>query len=86
MIIIGVYDSFYNTGKDGKVKVETGNKEADFNHAMVIVGWKQIGGFTYWKVQNSWGPDWGDNGYCYIVQGSKIILDMYTVTDAKNIK
>lgn len=35
-------------------------------HAMLIVGYKIIGRTEYLIVRNSWGPSWGDKGYCYI--------------------
>lgn len=31
-------------------------------HMMLIVGWNEQG----YIVQNSWGKDWGDNGYCIL--------------------
>jgi parallel beta-helix repeat protein len=31
------------------------------NHALVVVGYNDAGG--YWIIKNSWGTDWGDNGY-----------------------
>jgi len=31
------------------------------NHAVVIVGYNETGG--YWIAKNSWGTGWGDNGY-----------------------
>jgi hypothetical protein len=38
-------------------------------HAMVIVGWGNFNSAlpakNYFKVLNSWGPDWADNGFCY---------------------
>jgi C1A family cysteine protease len=36
------------------------------NHAIVLVGWKDdpsIGNGGYWIVKNSWGTDWGYNGF-----------------------
>lgn len=33
-------------------------------HAMLLVGYGQKPG--YFTVANSWGPEWGDKGYCYI--------------------
>eukprot|EP01134_Creolimax_fragrantissima_P003918 CFRG3918T1 len=40
-------------------------------HAIKIVGWgtDKIGG-DYWIVQNSWGPNWGLNGFFWIARGS----------------
>lgn len=44
-----------------------------YNHCVVIVGWQdnprmRRGG--YWICKNSWGADWGDNGFFSIVYGS----------------
>lgn len=34
------------------------------NHAIVIIGWDDDKGA--WIIKNSWGPNWGENGYMYI--------------------
>ena len=46
------------------------------NHAVTLVGWNDgyskdnfngaVEGDGAWIVKNSWGPDWGDNGYFYV--------------------
>lgn len=35
------------------------------NHAMVIVGYKKVNNEYWFRVRNSWGTKWGDNGYCW---------------------
>lgn len=37
------------------------------NHAIVIVGWNDNGG--YWIIKNSFGVDWGEEGYMRIKYG-----------------
>jgi len=42
------------------------------DHAILIVGYgvDSTSNLNYWIVKNSWGSDWGENGYFRIVRGS----------------
>jgi len=37
------------------------------NHGIVLVGWDDSRGA--WRLRNSWGPDWGEDGYMWIAYG-----------------
>jgi C1A family cysteine protease len=40
------------------------------NHAVTLVGWDDnLGSNGAWILRNSWGPNWGDDGYMYIEYG-----------------
>jgi len=53
--------------------------------AVKIVGWgvengtdgEPNKGNKYWIVQNSWGDDWGENGYARISMGQELMFDQY---------
>lgn len=58
---VGVYaghNGFYYPGASGKVVCPSGN----IDHAVLLVGYNS----THWFIKNSWGTNWGDNGYGYI--------------------
>ena len=83
-VVIGVlvYESFYNTQSNGIVPIPNVAKEDCYGgHALLITGWITIGNKEYWVVQNSWGENWGDNGFCYLEIGSFPINESWTSID-----
>jgi len=41
------------------------------NHAVLAVGYGGEGRHAYWLIRNSWGKDWGDNGFIKIRRHAK---------------
>ena len=64
-----VHDDFMAwDGKTGVYKWDGASADQG-GHAVVIVGWGNADGVDFWWVQNSWGPEWGINGYFRIRRG-----------------
>jgi len=47
------------------------NCGADLDHAVLAVGWQKVAGIESFIVRNSWGADWGLNGYVMISANEK---------------
>lgn len=41
------------------------------NHAIVLTGWDDSLGA--WRLRNSWGPEWGEDGYMWIAYGKQYV-------------
>ena len=76
---------------NGNYYLSTKSNSSGVNHAVTIVGWDdnidksnfkgavRNGGFI---VKNSWGTDWGDNGYYYVSYDDYFICKIITKYDA----
>ncbi|EHB13798.1 Cathepsin F [Heterocephalus glaber] len=40
------------------------------DHAMLVVGYGNRSNVPFWAIKNSWGTDWGEEGYYYLHRGS----------------
>lgn len=72
-----VYNSFCSDmGNDGIMPKPNIKTEYNYGgHAVAIIGWTTIGTTEYWVIQNSWGIDFGDNGYFYVPVGEENSYD-----------
>lgn len=46
--------------------LDKGCSSDEINHGVVAVGVNLTAPIPYYKIKNSWGPNWGDNGYILI--------------------
>ena len=61
-----IYEDFLHY-KNGIYKYTNGSKIG--GHAVRVIGWGREEGTNYWIVANSWGSNWGENGYFRIEFG-----------------
>lgn len=64
-----LYESFLSGANSEWVKLPApGTEKFVGNHAMVIIGWMtdETSGKRWYRVLNSWGVDWRNNGCCWM--------------------
>jgi cathepsin B len=76
-----VYQDFMSY-KSGIYKHTTGGVLG--GHAVKIVGFGVENGTQYWKVANSWGPSWGEQGHFRIAIGNCCNFDAQIIAGYAN--
>merc|ERR1711918_232778 len=50
-------------GNCGKHNQKCSGAAYDLDHCVQLVGYDMSGSSPYWKVRNSWGTSWGEDGF-----------------------
>lgn len=85
-ILIGMQtDEWFRDLDSGEV-YRVGNHRQVGGHAVVVIGYDDRRGA--FKILNSWGEDWGDNGYGWIAYEffKEVVHEAYVLEDAKSTK
>jgi len=65
----GIYKSSKKAIGANKTKGMAPLEWEQVDHAVLLVGWGVEEGQPFWRIQNSWGPDWGEDGFFRIARG-----------------
>lgn len=68
-VVVGVNAGVWQHYVGGIVKSECPHGRLGINHAVLIVGYDRSTPEPYYIVQNSWGKDFGENGFVKVAIG-----------------
>lgn len=72
--IMEIFTDFFMYSSGIYKKTNLASNSVTGYHAVRIVGWGQEGGERYWRVANTWGTEWGEEGFFRIARGDNECL------------
>ena len=67
-IDIGVNAAAFNFRFFKSGVITDGCTWTSIDHDVLLAGSGNVGGIDYWKIKNSWGKNWGQDGYLYVLR------------------
>ncbi len=64
-----IYPDFYKKEWGEDIYEADPDQKSLGGHAVNIVGWGEQNGKKFWWIENTWGEDWGANGYFKMIRG-----------------
>jgi len=79
-ISVCVDAEIWQTYQGGVITTDSGCGNS-LDHCVQITGWLTENSTACWNVRNSWGADWGENGYIWVERGADVcgIADLVTI-------